>query len=192
MVLTLLGIIGLGIAGKPLSIAAAAGALVLLVMGLMLRKVDARGLGGRLPWPVLPFVVGMLVVVDAVERNALVHLDWSYPHGLVAGTSAAAATAVLGSNVVNNVPMTLLSIPFIRQSDPSATDHLAYATLVGANIGPTLTTYGSLATLLWLSIVRRRGVTISTGRYMRHASVVTVPVLLATMISLWAMLWLVG
>lgn len=192
LIMTLLGIIGLGVVGAPLSIAAALGAMVLLILGWHQQAIAIPEVSHRIAWPVLPFVVAMLVLVDAVNRNSLSHLDWSYPNGLLAGTAMATGAAVLGSNIVNNVPMTLLAVPFIHQSDPAASDRLAYATLIGANIGPTLTTYGSLATLLWLSIVRRRGVGISTGQYMRHAWIVTLPVLGAALASLWLALWLLG
>lgn len=62
---------------------------------------------------------------------------------------------------------------------------MSYAALIGANIGPALTTYGSLATMLWLSIIRKRGTSVSTGFYMR-VSLITVPiVLLTTAVALW-------
>ena len=61
----------------------------------------------------------------------------------------------LGNNIVNNVPMTLLSLPFITRADEPVRAALAYGSLVGANIGPTLTTYGSLATTLALWVTLR-------------------------------------
>lgn len=62
---------------------------------------------------------------------------------------------------------------------------LAYGTLVGVNIGPTLTTYGSLATMLWLTLVRKRGVEVSTMEYMKVGLLTMPPVLLAAALALW-------
>ncbi|HEY6236687.1 MAG TPA: ArsB/NhaD family transporter, partial [Candidatus Elarobacter sp.] len=39
------------------------------------------------------------------------------------------------------------------------------AALVGVNVGPNLTANGSLATLLWLAILRREGVRIGPLRF---------------------------
>jgi arsenical pump membrane protein len=65
---------------------------------------------------------------------------------------------------------------------------LAYGTLIGANIGPTLTTYGSLATMLWLTVVRKRGIAITTREYLRISLITMPPVLIAAMIALWLVL----
>jgi arsenical pump membrane protein len=65
---------------------------------------------------------------------------------------------------------------------------IAMTVLVGTNIGPALTTYGSLATMLWLTLVRRNGIDVTTGGYLR-VSLITVPiVLLTTSATLWLVL----
>ena len=184
MAVTLVGIIALGLLSLPLSWAAIVGAGVLLALSFATGQFQPRILASEVAWPVLPFVIGMLIIVDSVNRNALSHLHWAYPGGSLAGPIAAAAVAAVGSNIVNNVPMALLAVPFIRHSDSTTTDRLAYATLVGTNIGPTLTTYGSLATLLWISIVRKRGITISSRSYLRVAWIISPPVMLATFATL--------
>jgi arsenical pump membrane protein len=60
-----------------------------------------------------------------------------------------AALAALLSNVVNNLPAVLVLLPLV--SGPAA----VLAVLIGVNIGPNLTYVGSLANLLWRSVVRR-------------------------------------
>ena len=69
---------------------------------------------------------------------------------------------------------------------------LAYGTLVGANIGPALTTYGSLATMLWLTLVRPRDIAVSTGDYLRISLVTVTAVLLAAGLTLIAVLVVQG
>jgi arsenical pump membrane protein len=94
----------------------------------------------------------------------------------------------IGSNIVNNVPMTLLTRPLIERATEPGREALAYGTLIGANIGPTLTTYGSLATMLWLALIRKRGLDVSTTEYLRVAIVTTPVVLIAATLSLWVTL----
>ena len=69
---------------------------------------------------------------------------------LLALLGIAAVAAVL-SNIVNNLPAVLVLLPLVTASGPAA----VLAMLLGVNIGPNLTYVGSLANLLWRSVVRR-------------------------------------
>ena len=69
---------------------------------------------------------------------------------MIALLGIAAVAAVL-SNVVDDLPATLVLLPLVTASGPPA----VLAMLVGVNIGPNLTYVGSLANLLWRSVVRR-------------------------------------
>jgi arsenical pump membrane protein len=55
-----------------------------------------------------------------------------------------------------------------------------------------LTTIGSLATMLWLVLMQRHGVEVSTLTYLRVGAVTTVPALLASVAGLWIMARLIG
>jgi arsenical pump membrane protein len=70
--------------------------------------------------------------------------------GLLALLGIAAVAALL-SNVVNNLPAVLVLLPLVAASGPAA----VLAVLIGVNVGPNLTYIGSLANLLWRSVVRR-------------------------------------
>lgn len=70
-----------------------------------------------------------------------------------------AVTAAGASNVVNNLPAYLAI-------EPTVTDHplRLFSALIGANAGPLITPWASLATLLWLQRCRAAGVTWRLGR----------------------------
>jgi len=70
----------------------------------------------------------------------------------------------------------------------AAREALAYGTLAGANIGPTLTTYGSLATILWLNVLRKRGMDVTARDYLKIGFVTMPPVLVAATVALWLVL----
>ncbi|MBA2374676.1 MAG: hypothetical protein H0V75_00865 [Rubrobacter sp.] len=107
---------------------------------------------------------------------------------------AVATGSALGSNLVNNVPMTVMAIngiaPLLESGEASVS--VVYAALIGTNVGPNLTIVGSLATLIWLSIVRDRGVEVSARDYLKIGAVATPFILLAAVFGLWLSLGIFG
>jgi arsenical pump membrane protein len=60
---------------------------------------------------------------------------------------------------------------------------LTVGTLIGANIGPALTTYGSLATILWLAGLRRGGIEVATRDYLKMSVILVPAALLAAVVG---------
>jgi arsenical pump membrane protein len=185
---TLLGLIGLGLAGEPLAPAAIGGAVVLFAIGLIGGQIVVPHIVREFSWQVLLFVVGMFLVVRGVEIGLIERWDLPVPGTPTGGLIYGSIVSAIGSNIVNNVPMTLLMMSLLPRVEGTTQEALAFGTLLGANIGPTLTTYGSLATMLWLTVVRKRGIAITTREYLRISLITMPPVLIASMIALWLVL----
>jgi arsenical pump membrane protein len=72
----------------------------------------------------------------------------------------------VGASVMNNWPMTILGLLSIRQAASIANlnaQHLTsliFSNIIGNNLGPHFFPLGSLAILMWLETMRRKGVTI--------------------------------
>jgi arsenical pump membrane protein len=106
------------------------------------------------------FVLGLGLVVAALGRGPLGSvLDDLVPSDH--GVSALLAVALLGAvlaNLVNNLPAILLLVPLVA---PLGVEPVL-ATLVGVNLGSSMTWSGSLANLLWRRTVVRSGGTVSS------------------------------
>ena len=165
----------------PVSFVALSGGALLLCVGY--RHLDWRRLSRDISWSLFLFISGMFVIMRGVENlgltaalgNSLLHLSGTDP--LPAVLLAAGGTA-LGANLINNFPMALVMISALRTASTTveSQEALVYASALGADLGPNLTTVGSLATMLWLLILRRRGLEISTLEYLK-LGVTTVPVM---------------
>ena len=135
--------------------------------------------------------VGMYLVVYGL-RNAgltghLAALLDRFAQGGVWG--AALGTGFLAaalSSVMNNMPTVLVGALSIDQSAATGVvkEAMVYANLIGCDLGPKITPIGSLATLLWLHVLARKGTTIAWGYYFRVGAVLTLPVLAVTLAAL--------
>jgi arsenical pump membrane protein len=58
-----------------------------------------------------------------------------------------------------------------------------HAALVGLDLGPNLSVSGSLATLLWLIMLRREGVQVTPWQFLRIGTIVTIPSLALALLA---------
>jgi arsenical pump membrane protein len=101
--------------------------------------------------------------------------------GRLAIDAVAAGGAALVSNLFNNLPVAVASA-YVAAQAPS--EHLRYPLIVGVDLGPNLTTMGSLATILWVAALRKRGVVVSPIEYLQ-LGIAVVPSTIAV-----AVLWI--
>ncbi len=62
---------------------------------------------------------------------------------------------------------------------------LVYSAILGSDLGPNITIIGSLATILWLVILRRKGMEVSPMDYFKIGIVVTPAMLAAGALAIW-------
>jgi arsenical pump membrane protein len=80
------------------------------------------------------------------------------------------------SNLMNNLPAGLIASSTIAAAHPS--QHAVDALLIGVDLGPNISVTGSLATILWLTAIRREGEDVGFWRFLKVGAVVTPPALL--------------
>lgn len=178
--------------GFPLGITACVGAGVLAVDLLIRRALDPGRLFRDINPSIFAFLAGLQLVVEGLTGAdvtghlglALVRVAGSSHLGAIA---ASAVGAALGSNVINNLPMALVMVSAVSSvpASQSVRLDLVYGTIVGCDLGPNLTHLGSLATLIWLLFLRRKGLDVSTWDYFRIGMLVMPLTLAAAILGLW-------
>jgi arsenical pump membrane protein len=170
----------------PVSVFALGGALLFLLIANHYRATKPWMTIRTAPWQVVWFSIGLYIVVFGLKNAGLT----SYlAEAITALQAQGDATAVIGtgflaallSSVMNNMPTVMVMDIAIAEAGQNA---LAYANIIGCNLGPKMTPIGSLATLLWLHVLAQKGVTITWSQYMKVGLVVTPPVLFVALLGL--------
>jgi arsenical pump membrane protein len=132
-------------------------------------------------WSVLPLVAGLFVLVEALDKTGLIRalgdLLRSAAEESANATAWAAGVAVaFACNLMNNLPAGLIAGSAVHSA--GAADRTTSAILVGVDLGPNLSVTGSLATILWLSALRREGLGVNAWVFLKLGLIVMPPALL--------------
>lgn len=143
------------------------------------------------PWQVVLFSLGMYLVVYGLRNQGLTDslgevFAWFGEQGSVAAAGGTGFLVAGMSSMMNNMPTVLVAALGIDAAGASGLTHelMVYANVIGADLGPKITPIGSLATLLWLHVLDRKGMHIGWGTYFKIGIVLTIPVLAVTLLAL--------
>lgn len=160
--------------------ALASAAVATFVLSVGNRDVG-RSVIRHISWQILPLVAGLFIIVRALSASGATEavrqlLSFSAPLSY-AGNLVVAGGVTAADNLFNNLPVALAA-GYTLSAMPVA-DRLVNVTLVAVDLGPNFTVAGSLATLLWLIVLRRAGIEVTPLQFMRLGAIVTLPALLA-------------
>jgi arsenical pump membrane protein len=150
-------------------------------------------------WDILLFMISIFIVVQGLETAGItnllaVALDSASKLPSVLGVFGPSMIITVGASFMNNWPMTilgLLSIQHINASGQALTG-LVFSNVIGNNLGPHFFPLGSLAILMWMETMRRRGVNISLKEYLKVGAVVSVVEVAVASVVLWVELAVFG
>ncbi|MGC8852480.1 MAG: arsenic transporter [Hydrogenobacter sp.] len=176
----------------PFSLVLGLSALALLVSALKNKVINIRDAYRSTPWDIVFFSVGMYTVVYSLKKAGLTSLITSgiqnlYAHGELYAILGTGFVSAFMSAVMNNLPtVMMMNLAIMDGAFPEQLKQfLALANLVGTNIGPKITPIGSLATLLWLYVLERKGIKIGWSYYMKVGLILTPPVILFTLLAVY-------
>ncbi|MBX9934342.1 MAG: arsenic transporter [Methylobacterium sp.] len=163
-----------------------AGLLTTLLV-LAIKRGGALEVVRDVSWSVLPLVAGLFVLVEALERTGLLTLiagslrQWGQaaPDAIAWGSGTLVAFLC---NFVNNLPAGLIAGAALQQAEVSA--KVAGAILIGIDLGPNLSVTGSLATILWLTAIRREGLDVSFWHFFKLGLLMMPPALVLALCGL--------
>jgi len=138
-------------------------------------------------WSVLLLVAGLFVLVQGLQRTgvvpALAASLQSSGAASVDGTAwIAGGLVAIACNLLNNLPMGLIAGSALNATliDPAIQGAIAIA----VDLGPNLSVTGSLATILWLTALRREGIEVSAWQFLKLGMLVMPVALVVALASL--------
>ncbi|MBU9186854.1 arsenic transporter [Burkholderia gladioli] len=155
------------------------GVLTALVVLLKERRSPFAFLG-EISWSVLPLVAGLFVLVEMLAHTGVIDV-LSRLLASAAGRDQGLAAVVaggalaLGSNAINNLPAGLIASATVAAAH--SPQRVVDALLIAVDLGPNLSITGSLATILWLSAIRREGEEVGFMQFLAVGAAVMLPAL---------------
>ena len=169
-----------------ISLFALGGAIVFLLIATISKSVEPLKIIKNAPWQVVWFSIGLYIVVYGLKNAGLTeHLSTilellSKQNSAIAVLGTGFISAFL-SAIMNNMPTIMIMDIALKNIGNEA---MIYANIIGCNLGPKMTPFGSLATLLWLHVLAQKGVKISFIKYSKFGFIITLPVLFFVLLTL--------
>jgi arsenical pump membrane protein len=172
--------------GLPVSVFALGGGLLFLLIATSSKAVKPWYIIKEAPWQVVWFSIGLYIVVYGLKNAGLTDYLTLILQELAkrGDTIAVVGTGFLAaflSAIMNNMPTIMIMDIALEDIGSQA---MIYANIVGCNLGPKMTPFGSLATLLWLHVLAKKGVKISFAQYSKFGLIITPPVLFIVLLTL--------
>jgi arsenical pump membrane protein len=165
----------------PLGLPTAIMGVLTTLAVVALRRVSPWPTIKGVSWTVLPLVAGLFVLVEALGRTGVIAilagaLRATAENSEAVTAAGAGSLVAVTSNLINNLPAGLIARSLLDAAH--ASQRITDALLIGVDLGPNLSITGSLATILWLVVIRREGENVTFGRFLKVGVVVMPPALL--------------
>ena len=134
----------------------------------------------KLPYQLIPFFLSMFVIVVALNYQGITseiakffgnqNVIWIYGY-----------TSFIASNVINNIPMSILYSTLSSGLEGTTYKMAVYASIVGSNIGAFLTPMGALAGIMFANVVNEHDVKFSFLDFIKYGAIIAIPTITAAL-----------
>nr|WP_302104668.1 arsenic transporter [Polycladomyces sp. WAk] len=178
--------------GIPVSVMAVIGSLILLGWRWIYFKISPTDMLKKTPWYIFIFAFSMYVIIYGLHNIGLTKWLIHFMQPMVSG-SLLHASVMMGvllsllSNIFNNHPALMVGTLTLTNMhlDPLTLKISYLANVIGSDMGSLLLPIGTLATLMWMHIVKRGKVKITWGQYVKITLLVVPPATLVTLVVLY-------
>jgi arsenical pump membrane protein len=178
----------------PVALAAIFGSLVLLGWRWYRLRISPADMLKKTPWYILVFAFSMYVIIYGLHNIGLTQWLIHYLQPIASG-SMLHASFMMGvlvsvlSNLFNNHPALMVgTITLMNMGLDPLTLKVSYlASVIGSDVGSLLLPIETLATLMWMHILKKGKVKITWGEYLKVTSIV-IPITVVftlTILSYW-------
>ena len=140
----------------------------------------------RLPYALIPFFLSMFVIVVALNQQGI-----SAKIAEIFGNNATVwvygYTSMLASNVINNIPMSILYSNLCSTLSGHNYYLAVYASIIGSNLGAFLTPMGALAGIMFINLLNEHDVKFSFLGFVNYGFVIALPTISAALLILFLM-----
>ena len=150
------------------------------------------GLAKDINWDIVLFMLSIFIVVQGLKTAGVTNLlasalTTTSKLPSVLGVFGPSMVVTVGASFMNNWPMTILGLLSIHQAAVTgpALTNLIFSNIIGNNLGPHFFPLGSLAIVMWLEIMRRKGVTISLKEYLKVGATLSIAQVAIASAVLW-------
>ena len=137
----------------------------------------------KLPYQLIPFFLSMFVIVVALNTQGISskiasilgndNVIWTYGY-----------TSFLSSNLLNNIPMSILYSNLCQNLSEPAYNAGIYASIVGSNIGAFLTPTGALAGIMFTSLIKEHDTKYTFVDFIKNGAIISIPVISVALLFL--------
>ena len=130
----------------------------------------------RLPYQLIPFFLSMFVIVVALNSQGITtkiaevlgnnNTTWVYGY-----------SSLLTSNLINNIPMSILYTSLSSNLTGVNYIRAVYASIIGSNIGAFLTPIGALAGIMFTSLLNKYEIKFSFITFIKYGAIIAIPVI---------------
>lgn len=191
----------------PVSIVICSGALILIAAYVLSLNMKGRGVLNEerkgisaiikeINWDIVIFMISIFLVVQGLRHTGAVDFfaytfTWALKLPDFLSVLVPSLVVTMGASAMNNWPMTILGLLSIEQTAMVANlnsqqlTSLIFSNIIGNNLGPHFFPLGSLAILMWIETMRKKGVNIRLTDYLKVGSVLSILEVSVASLILW-------
>ena len=181
----------------PIEIVAVLGSAGLLLWRWYHLRTNPVDILKKTPWHILIFAFSMYVIIYGLHNVGLTALlvQWCEPivnQGLLQASFIMGGLVSILSNIFNNHPALMIGTITLTEMglDPITLKTIYLANIIGSDMGSLLLPIGTLASLIWMSILRKNKIKVTWKDYL-SVSLIVIPIttiVTLTLLYFWVQL----